>query len=215
MAAFTTIAVAASLALSAGAAAKSAVDAGKANKQAKKTGRQLELAEQQRQEVVNPYENVQDLSSMITNPFANLQVATGAAEMKARETDITLAQTLDALRSTGAGAGGATALAQAASRAKQEVAVSIEQQEAANAQARAQGEAQAQQMRMAETQRVQQAQTAGQEFMFKATEDREMQRLDRLAGLQANYQQQKAQSQANMVSALGSAATVAAQSYGN
>ena len=210
MAIATTTALLIGAGVAAAGAAKSAIDAGKANKRAKQTGRKLELAEQQRQEIVNPYENVQDLSSMITNPFANLQVATGAAEMKARETDITLAQTLDALRATGAGAGGATALAQAASRAKQEVAISIEQQEAANAQARAQGEQQAQQARMAEAQRIQSVQAAGQEFMFKAQEDRDMQRLNRLAGLQANYQQQRSQAQASMVSALGSAATIAA-----
>ena len=30
-----------------------------------------------------PYQNVSDLSGMLSNPFANLQVATGAAEMQA------------------------------------------------------------------------------------------------------------------------------------
>ena len=45
-------------------------------------------------------------------------VATAAAEMKAREQDLSLATTLDTLRATGASAGGATALAQAASRSK-------------------------------------------------------------------------------------------------
>ena len=38
--------------------------------------------EANRQEIVNPY---QDLSSMISNPFANLSVATGAAEMRSEE----------------------------------------------------------------------------------------------------------------------------------
>jgi len=211
MAAFTTIALAGGLALAAGGAAKSAIDAGKANKRAKQTGRKLELAEQQRQEIINPYENVKDLSSMITNPFANLQVATKASEMQARETDISLASTLDTLRATGAGAGGATALAQAAARSKQEISANIEQQEAQNARLRAQGEQQMQQIKMQEAARVQQAEVAGKQFVFGAQEDREMQRLNRLAGLQANYQQQRSQAQASMVSALGSAATLGVQ----
>ena len=82
--------------------------------------------EANRQEIVNPY---QDLSSMISNPFANLSVATGAAEMQIEEADISLANTLDTLRATGASAGGATALAQAALKSKKGVAASIEMQE--------------------------------------------------------------------------------------
>ena len=35
-----------------------------------------------RQEITNPYEGVKDLSSMINNPYANLQVATKAAEIR-------------------------------------------------------------------------------------------------------------------------------------
>ena len=204
MAAFTTIAA---VGLATAGAAKSAIDAGKAKKAARQTSRQLELAEQSRQEVINPYEGVTDLSSMITNPFANLQVATSAAEMQARETDISLASTLDTLRATGAGAGGATALAQAAARSKQGVAASIEQQEAANARMRAEGQAQLQQARMQEAARVQQAQVAGKEFMFGAQETREMQQLNRLAGLQANYEQQRSMANASFASSLGSMAT--------
>lgn len=202
MAAFTTIAA---VGLATAGAAKSAIDAGKAKRSARETGRQLELAEQSRQEVINPYEGVSDLSSMISNPFANLQVATKASEMQARETDISLASTLDAVRAFGGGS--ATALAQAASRAKQGVAASIEQQEAQNARLRAQGEQQMQQMKMAEAQRLQQAEVAGQQFMFQATETRQMQRLNRLAGLQANYQQQQAAANAGIASSLGAGVT--------
>lgn len=210
MAAFTTIAAASALALSASGAAASAIQAGKAKKNARETQRDLELAEQSRQEIIDPYAGVSDLSGMITNPFQNLQVATQAAEMQAAETDISLASTLDALRTVGSGAAGATALAQAAARSKQGISASIEQQEVTNARLRAQGEQQAQQMRMAEAQRLQQAQVAGQEFMFGAREQREVQRLNRLAGLQANYQQQQAQARASMVSSLGSMAQTAA-----
>lgn len=205
MAIATTTAIA--LGLSAAGAATSAIQAGRSKRQARDTGRQLELAEQSRQEIIDPYAGVSDLSGMISNPFQNLQVATQAAEMQAAETDISLASTLDALRATGASAGGATALAQAASRAKQGISASIEQQEAQNARLRAQGEQQAMRMRMAEAQRLQQADVAGQQFMFGAREQREVQQLNRLAGLQANYMQQQAQARAGIASGLGSMAT--------
>lgn len=169
--------------------------------------RQLQNLERSRQEIINPYAGVTDLSSMVSNPFANLQVATQAAEMQAAETDISLAGTLDTLRQTGAGAGGATALAQAAARSKQGIAASIEQQEAANAQLRAQGEAQAQQMRMAEAQRIQQAGVAGQQFMFGAREERELQQLDRLQGMSDRFATQAAQYGQAAASAFGGAAS--------
>ena len=53
--------------------------------------------------------STQDLSSSLSNPFCNLSVATQAAEIQIEQADISLANTLDTLRSTGAGAGGATA----------------------------------------------------------------------------------------------------------
>ena len=93
-----------------------------------------------RQDIINPYAGVtdlsglaSDLSSMISNPFENLQVSTAAAEMQAEETDIALANTLQTLEQTGASAGGATALAMAALKSKKDVAASIESQEAENA----------------------------------------------------------------------------------
>ena len=167
---------------------------GKRARQAKaaanKAEQRLNTLLSQRQEVINPYAAVSDLSSMITNPFANLQVATQAAEMQARETDISLASTLDALRATGAGAGGATALAQAAARSKQGIAASIEQQEAANAQMRARGEAQAMQMRIGDAQRMQEADIMGQQFVFGATEQRQVAEMSRQSQLQQQYAQQ-------------------------
>ena len=50
--------------------------------------KKLETLEANRQEIINPYADVTSLSSMISNPFANLSVATGAAEMKIEEADI-------------------------------------------------------------------------------------------------------------------------------
>ena len=174
------------------------IGAGKARKQAKAMAEQAKDLNNRiegfnRQKVINPYANVKDLSSMVTNPFENLQVATEAAEMRAREQDLSLATTLDTLRATGAGAGGATALAQAASRSKSNIAASIEQQEAQNARLRAQGESQMQQLQMREAARVQTAEAQGKAFMFGAQEKREMAELNRLAALQQNAAGQAAQ----------------------
>ena len=101
----------------------------------------LNELEANRQEIIDPYENITDLSSMLSNPFANLSVATKATEMQMEQTDIALANTLDTIRATGGSAGGATALAQAALQSKKNIAANIEQQEAANEKQRAQGEA--------------------------------------------------------------------------
>ena len=181
--------------------------AGKARRDARRQRAQADAriaaAERSRQAITNPYAGVQDLSSMVNNPFANLQVATKAAEMQAEQADLSLASTLDTLRATGASAGGATALAQAALRSKQGVAASIEQQEAANARLRAQGEQRAQQMRMAEAQRLQQADVAGRQFMFQTQEQREMQKLNRLAGLQSQAMANQQAAQAQQAAALG------------
>ena len=96
---------------------------GKQRAKGEKFRAENELAELEanRQDVINPYEGVTDLSAMISdvsgmasNPFANLAVSTAAAEMQIEEADIALANTLDTLRATGASAGGATALARMA-----------------------------------------------------------------------------------------------------
>ena len=143
----------------------------------------LKSLEDNRQEIINPYAGYQNLSSSISNPFANLGVATQAAEMQAEGADISLANTLDTLRATGASAGGATALAQAALRSKKDISANIEQQEATNSRLKAQGEQQMQQARRAEEIRMQQAGAAGKEFVFAQTERREQQQLDRTAAL--------------------------------
>ena len=160
--------------------------------EAQKMRRELDYLERTRQEVINPYEDVKDLSSMVTNPFANLQVATKASEIQGQEADISLASTLDTLRATG-GAGSATALAQAALRSKQGISASIAQQEAQNAQLRAQGEQTMQQIRMQEGMRLQEAEAAGKQFVFGATEDRQMQQLNRAQSQLENAQMQQAQ----------------------
>ena len=96
-------------------------------------GKQMAIFEAGRQEVINPFSDVKSLSGLVdemrsdlSNPFANLGVATSAAEIQMEQTDIALANTLDTLQATGASAGGATALAQAAARSKKDVAAGIE-----------------------------------------------------------------------------------------
>lgn len=184
------------------ASAKKAATA--ARDQRKKLEAKLADLENNRQEIINPYAGITSLSSLLSNPMDTLSVATQAAEMQIEEADISLANTLDTMRATGASAGGATALAQAALRSKKGVSASIEQQEAQNEKLRAQGEQDLQARRMQEQQRVQgiqidegqrvqQAQAQGKAFTFGAKEDREMQQLDRvsaqLAGAEARQMQ--------------------------
>jgi hypothetical protein len=162
----------------------------------------LSMLENTRQEIINPYEGIQDTSSLITNPFANLGVATKAAEIQMEETDLALASTLDNLRATGASAGGATALAQAALRSKKGIAASIESQEAQNEKMRASGEQQRQQQLRAEQVRLQQADVAGEQFVFGMREQREMQQLDRTAALLGQATQASAQARADETAAI-------------
>ena len=162
----------------------------------------LEDLENNRQDIINPYAGVSDLSSMISNPFANLSVATGAAEMQIEEADASLANTLDTMRATGASAGGATALAQAALRSKKGVAASIEAQEKTNQDKMAAGEQAMQQQKMAEAQRLQQADVAGEQFMFSTREGRQLQQLDRTAAMLGAAKQAEAQAASDKTGAI-------------
>jgi len=191
----------------------------KAQKEAKRLKGKLEFLENNRQAIINPYEGATDLSSMATdyssqfsNPYANLSVATQAAEMKIEQTDIALANTLDTLAQTGGGAGGATALAQAAAASKKEVAASIESQEAANEKMRAEGEARLEDKIIAEKQRIegiemsqaermQNLDAQGQLFQFEQRENREQQKIDRTAAELDNARMMAAQAGADQTSA--------------
>ena len=178
----------------------------------------LNNLEKNRQEVINPYEDVKSLSSMISNPFANLSVATQAAEMKIEQADISLANTLDTVRATG-GSGSATALAQAALQSKKGVTASIEAQEKSNEDKRAQGEQQVQQRKMAEEQRMQQADVAGKQFVFSTTENREVAAMDRVASQLGMSTQAEAQAKADQTGAItgmfGSLASIGGGMLGN
>ena len=200
--------------ISAGKQRKSAEDA------ANRANAKIKTLEDSRKPIINPYSNVKDissmaadLSSMISNPFGDLAVATQAAEMQMEQSDIALANTLDTLRASGASAGGATALAQAALQSKKGVAASIEQQEAQNERLKAQGEQQMQQAKMAEAQRLQgiqlseagrlqEADIQGQKFVFGQEESRTQQQLDRAAGLATQAAVDRNQALSNQASAI-------------
>ena len=183
--------------------------ASKARKAARRKARQARLLEKKlkqlednRQEIINPYAGVADLSNMLSNPFANLSVATQATEIKMEQTDQALANTLDTLRATGASAGGATALAQAALQAKKGIAADIERQEVNNEQQRAAGEQRLQSQQMAEAQRIQQADVQGDLFQFQQREIRETTQMDRVANQIAALRGQEAQARRDETSAI-------------
>ena len=227
MAAFTAIAagVGAATGLIGGAvgAAKGKKDARRARDAQEAQARELKSLKNSRATIINPYEGTKDLSSMakdlsgqMSNPFANLGVATQAAEIKIEQADIALANTLDTLRATGASAGGATALAQAALQSKKGVAASIEQQEAQNEQLKAQGEQQLNQMKISEQQRlqnisisegqrVQAADAAGKQFEFQTKENRTNMDMNRAAGLQQQAMQSEADANAAAASSIAGA----------
>jgi len=210
-----------------------------ADRRASAAAREVEALKESRQEIINPYENVEnlsglakDLTGMMNNPFAQLGVATKAAEIQMEQTDMALANTLDTLRSTGASAGGATALAQARAVSKKGVAASIEAQEAQNEKLRAQGEQQLNQMKISEQQRLQgiaisegqrlqQAEIAGKQFEFQTQENRTNADLDRAAGIQTQQQNLAVQAQnsqsaaiAGGISAIGNLAMAGAMAGG-
>ena len=209
-----------------------------AEREAAKRQAELTALENNRQAIINPYAGIKDLSGlakdlsgmakdlsgMISNPYANLSVATKATEYEAEQVDLSLANTLDTLKQTGAGSGGATALAQAALKSKMGIAASIEQQEVANEKLKAQGQQQLEQIRMSEAGRLQgiqmseagrlqgiqmseagrmqEAGVAGKQFVFGQQEAREMQKMDRVAGQLAGAQGRAAQARADQTGAL-------------
>ena len=195
--------------------------------------RELEELESNRQDVINPYEGVTDLSSMVSdvsnmasNPFANLSVSTAAAEMQIEEADIALANTLDTLRATGASAGGATALARMALESKKGVAASIEQQEANNQKMRASGEERLQGIEMNEAKRVQnvglsqaekvqKADVEGAIYEFETKESRDEQQLNRKQGQIDNASQRMQSANAAKGAAIGGGISAVGNIFGS
>jgi len=128
----------------------------------------VQLKEQEgiMEQLMNNRQKLENPALNMTNPFANLSVATQAAEMQMQQTDQALANTLDTLRATGSSAGGATALARAAAQSKQGVAASIETQEVNNEKLRAQGQ-----------QALERTQTEGEIIRFQNQEAREDEKI--------------------------------------
>ena len=176
--------------------------------------------EADRQDIVNPYAAAKDLSGELSNPMANLTVATGAAEIQMQQSDAALANTLDTLRATGAGAGGA--LAQAARQSKKSIAANIEQQEAQNQKLAAQGEMNLQAQILAEKKRMQQADAEGRKFVYDQQESREVNAMNRAQSdidqARSDFRQSRADDDASTDDAIkfvgdaGYAASVATES---
>mgnify|MGYP003665276131 CR=1 FL=1 len=179
--------------------------AGRARDDKQSAEAKLQKIKDQRQEVTNPYSGVsdlsgqaKDLSSMVTNPFEQLGVATQAAEIQMEQSDIALANTLDTLRSTLAAQGEQA----------------MNQQKMSEAQ-RLQGIA------MSEGQRVQSADAAGKQFMFQQEEnrtnadmDRASGQIDQAAAAEASANQASASAWSGAVSAVGGIAGQAVGAIG-
>ena len=161
----------------------------RARKQLLREERAFNSLKRQRQSLTDLGAMARDRSGDITNPFANIGVATQAAEFQAEEADVALANTLDTLRATGAGAGGATALAQAM-RAQGQATAEV---------ARAQIGAQADALRIRGTSFTQQMREARQ---FR-DEDRQAALLDQA---RAQFMQARQQKEQALGSAFGSLA---------
>lgn len=96
-----------------------------------------------RQDIYNAANDIRALKGQLYNSYANVGVATKAAEIQQQQSDTALANMLEGMAISGSGAS-ATALANAALKSKQGISASIEQQEVQNQKLRAQGEQQLQ-----------------------------------------------------------------------
>jgi hypothetical protein len=203
----TAIAIAAGASLvGAGISAAVSSNQAKANRRAAKSVRQrIEEIELDRQDVINPFDQMADLSDQITNPFSQLRVSTEAAEFQAEQADISLANALDQARAFGMAGGGATALAQGALQSKRGISADLAKQEARNEVLKAQGEQRAMENRTGEARRMQAMVAQGRAYEFETQENRTMAQLDRLAGLQTNYQTAANQAGAMTAQTLGTA----------
>ena len=127
-----------------------------------------------RQEIYNAAGDIRAMKAQLSNAYANVGVATQAAEMQAQQSDVALANMMEGMLVTGA-SGNVTALAQAAAKSKQGISASIEQQEVANQKLRAQGEQQLQQQRMS----IEQAAIGAEQQAWQIAEGREVFNINR------------------------------------
>ena len=170
-----------------------------ANKAKKEAARQDEIAKQQqdalsaleaeRPVMSNPYDNMQNQFEDLSNPYANLTVATEAFKMQAEQADMALANSLDVMMETGQAAGGATALAQAALQSKRGIAASINAQETQNKRMAAEGEANVALQKAQGAQRLDEMMAQGDAMAQRDAIDFHETKMNRTAGMMANAQQ--------------------------
>lgn len=141
-----------------------------------------------RQDVYNAAEDIRALKKGLYNVYANVGVATQAAEMQQQQSDLALANMLEGQMAAGFGSAGATALAQAAARSKQGISANIEQQEAQNEKLRAQGEQQLQSQRM----QIEQMAIGAEQQAWQLEENREIFDINR-AQAEADYMRNQRQ----------------------
>lgn len=182
----------------------------KADNKKKKAKKRMKEFEKSRQPVLNRADQIRAQKNLLSNPAANLGVATQAADIQIQETDKALANTLDSIKQSGMGAGGATALAQAAAQSKAKVAANLESQEANNNKLRAQGEQKLQKQLMD----IEQSAIQEEGQAWARQENRDITQLNRLQSeietqdqQAAAYQQQAAQDLMGGIGGAGSALT--------
>ena len=168
-----------------------------------------------RQDIYNAADDIRAMKSQLSNTYANLGVATQAAEMQAQQSDAALANMMEGMVATGMGAGGATALAQAAAKSKQGISANIEQQEVANQKLRAEGEAQLQQQKMS----IEQAAIGAEQQAWQLAEGREVFDINRQQAeadfLRNQQQAYNDASQAAWMQGVSGSASVGAAAAGN
>jgi hypothetical protein len=167
-----------------------------------------------RQEIYDASGDIRAMKAQLSNSYANMGVATQAAEMQQQQSDIALANMMEGMLITGT-SGNATALAQAAAKSKQGISASIEQQEVQNQKLRAQGEQQLQQQRMS----LEQAAIGAEQQAWQIAEGREVFDINRQQA-EADYLRNQQQayndaSQAAWMQGVSGSASVGAAYAGN
>ena len=167
--------------------------------------REIDALKAARKEIPDYSAQYEKLAGQVENPYANLAVATEAAQFQAAQADQALANTLDTMLATGAGAGGATALARAALQSKKGISASLEQQEVNNQKLQAQGAQAAQQQRLA----LREGAIKAEQYEQALNEERINMDLDRAAGLQDRAASEEMAARAAQIQAVGNIASTA------
>ena len=174
----------------------------------------LAALEAERPVMKNPYENMQNQFEDLSNPYANLTVATEAFKMQAEQADQALANSLDVMMETGQAAGGATALAQAALQSKRGIAASINAQETQNNKMRAEGQASVEKAKAQGAANLQQLMGQADLTVQKDAIAFKEKQMDRAAGLMDNAMQNAADARAARTAAISGIGQSVASSAG-